>query len=170
MGTRSLTIFTEDINDEKAEICVLYRQMDGYPSGHGKDLKKCLEKGKIGNGIPGGLNLEDGSKFFNGMGDLVVQTITRLKTIQTEHTKEWRSKWKEDGMAFVNDVGDCEPGGFYLHQAGTRDCWEDYTYYIYPKDNLVYIQIHGYNGQIYDGPVDELDPVEVEKADSDEEE
>ena len=36
MGTRSLTTFKEDHNNE--EIVVLYRQFDGYPEGHGIDL------------------------------------------------------------------------------------------------------------------------------------
>ena len=39
MGTRSLTIFSEDGG---FEIGVLYRQMDGYPEGHGMELAKLL--------------------------------------------------------------------------------------------------------------------------------
>lgn len=36
MGTRSLTVFIDEHNDK--EIVVMYRQMDGYPEGHGQDL------------------------------------------------------------------------------------------------------------------------------------
>ena len=35
MGTRSLTTFIDDHNDN--EIVVMYRQMDGYPETHGKE-------------------------------------------------------------------------------------------------------------------------------------
>ena len=36
MGTRSLTVFNDSWNDE--EIAVFYRQFDGYPAGHGREL------------------------------------------------------------------------------------------------------------------------------------
>ena len=36
MGTRSLTTFIDDHTEE--EIVVMYRQYDGYPEGHGRDL------------------------------------------------------------------------------------------------------------------------------------
>ena len=63
MGTRSLTIMFDNpwSDKEPEEIAVLYRQFDGYPSGHGADLKDFLSgfivvngynstKGKIANG------------------------------------------------------------------------------------------------------------------------
>ena len=52
MGTRSLTTFID--NDTKEEIVVMYRQFDGYPSGHGRDLINFLDGIKVVNGIPGG--------------------------------------------------------------------------------------------------------------------
>ncbi len=40
MGTRSLTILC----GRDAEIAVLYRQYDGYPEGHGRELAEILSK------------------------------------------------------------------------------------------------------------------------------
>jgi hypothetical protein len=48
MGTRSLTIFQE--NDNK-EICVMYRQFDGYPDGHGEELARFLSGFTMVNGF-----------------------------------------------------------------------------------------------------------------------
>ena len=52
MGTRSLTTFNEDHTDE--EIVVLYRQMDGYPEGHGIDLFRFLNNMNMVNGMSPG--------------------------------------------------------------------------------------------------------------------
>jgi hypothetical protein len=95
MGTRCLTVFK---NDKDKEICVMYRQFDGYPNGHGVELANFLSGGKLCNGITG---KED--KCFNGMEDLVAQVISHFKN---------------------------EPGGFYIHPAGTRDIWEEYIYTV----------------------------------------
>ena len=38
MGTRSLTRFIEVVENKKNPITCIYRQYDGYPSGHGKEL------------------------------------------------------------------------------------------------------------------------------------
>tara|TARA_R100001460_G_scaffold5911_3_gene15901 strand:+ start:126 stop:560 length:435 start_codon:yes stop_codon:yes gene_type:complete len=58
MGTRSLTKIIERYEDfqtkEKKEevLTTMYRQYDGYPSGHGYDLANWLDKFTIVNGIP----------------------------------------------------------------------------------------------------------------------
>lgn len=70
MGTRSTTRFFED---DKL-ICVFYRQMDGYPSGHGAELAQILASGKLVNGIGG-----DKGRVFNGMGCLAAQVIAEMK-------------------------------------------------------------------------------------------
>ena len=69
MGTRSMTI----VMDRDQEICRIYRQMDGYPSGHGLDLAKLCNV-KLVNGF--GLNAK---KQANGMGCLAAQIIAGLK-------------------------------------------------------------------------------------------
>ena len=77
MGTRSLTfVYSESKRGEKAEpIMNMYRQFDGYPSGHGSELAEFLSGGKIVNGLRFG---EEG-KFFNGMGDLAAQLVANFK-------------------------------------------------------------------------------------------
>lgn len=72
MGTRSLTRL---YNEDKQEICVLYRQMDGYPSGHGKELASFLEGFKIVNGY----NPDLKGKRANGAACLAVQIIAHFK-------------------------------------------------------------------------------------------
>jgi hypothetical protein len=73
MGTRCLTI-VEEVGG--AEVCVLYRQYDGYPTGHGAELKSFLEGMQIVNG----LGLGDQKKIANGMECLAAQLIAYFKT------------------------------------------------------------------------------------------
>ena len=61
MGTRSLTIFNDEWKNE--EIVVFYRQYDGYPEGHGKDL----------------LTFIDNMESRTGMGCLAAQVISHFK-------------------------------------------------------------------------------------------
>jgi len=72
MSTRSLTIFKEETGQE---ICVMYRQMDGYPEGHGKDLKDFLKDTILVNGI----RMSETRKSFNGMGCLTASVIAHFK-------------------------------------------------------------------------------------------
>ena len=100
MSTRSLTVFKDETG---AEIAVLYRQCDGYPEGHGKELKNFLKGKKILNGI----SLDsDITNAFNGMGCLTAAAIAHFKK---------------------------ELGQFYLYPAGTRNCGEEYIYTVSGK-------------------------------------
>jgi len=72
MGTRCLTYVYEG----KTPLMCLYRQFDGYPSGHGAELADFLNKIKVGNGIPGKPEM---GKFANGMGCLAAQLIAHFK-------------------------------------------------------------------------------------------
>ena len=80
MGTRSLTTFIETYTErdtgkkKKNEVVTMYRQYDGYPSGHGKELAEFLSDGKVVNGY----GLDDG-KQFNGMGCLAAQVVAHFK-------------------------------------------------------------------------------------------
>ena len=69
MGTRSLTIF-----QEKEEIAVLYRQFDGYPEGHGRELAEFLAGFKVTHG-----KIEK-PRTANGMQCLAAQIIAHFKT------------------------------------------------------------------------------------------
>lgn len=87
MGTRSLTF----VYDTDAILMNMYRQFDGYPSGHGLELAEFLNSFEaIVNGIPVG----DKRKMANGMGCLTAQLVANFK----------------DGA-----------GGFYLYPADATD-------------------------------------------------
>ena len=74
MGTRSLTYVYDDNNDPL--IC-MYRQFDGYPTGHGSELSHFLLPFKIVNGISGNVKI---GKVANGMGCLAAQLVANFKT------------------------------------------------------------------------------------------
>jgi hypothetical protein len=123
MGTRSLTRVK---NGEKELIC-LYRQFDGYPSGHGKELKELLGDLKIVNGLGG-----NDPNVANGMPCLAVQLITKLKNKQVAHHEEMRDRFRDnDAMRGYDPAGDGMAGNLYLHPPGTHDCWEEYDYTLY---------------------------------------
>jgi hypothetical protein len=72
MGTRSLT-FVYDESDRP--VLNLYRQFDGYPTGHGAELAEFLSSGKMVNGIQIGQK----ETVFNGMGCLAAQMVASFK-------------------------------------------------------------------------------------------
>jgi hypothetical protein len=72
MGTRSLTVFTDE---EGKEIGVMYRQLDGYPEGHGKELAEMLSGIRMVNGLP----IRNPGKVANGMGCLAAQIVAHFK-------------------------------------------------------------------------------------------
>jgi hypothetical protein len=85
------------------EIAVLYRQYDGYLGGHGKELVDFLRDFNVVNGFT---SKDKERKVANGPGCLAGQIVSHFK----------------------RGVGD-----FYLYPAGTRDCGEEYVYYIIPS-------------------------------------
>jgi len=70
MGTRSLTF----VYDGDKPIINMYRQFDGYPSGHGIELADFLKGFEIVNGYG-----EVKPKIANGMGCLAAQLIANFK-------------------------------------------------------------------------------------------
>jgi hypothetical protein len=74
MGTRSLTVFVDTDGETEQEIAVLYRQFDGYPSGHGLDLCEFLSGMTIVNGLNGQ------KRVANGMPCLAAQVVAHFKT------------------------------------------------------------------------------------------
>jgi len=103
MGTRSLTFVYEN----EKPVINMYRQFDGYPSGHGVELAEFLRPLKVINGI--GAGQDKPGRFANGMGCLAAQLIAHFK----------------------NSVG-----GFYIHSVEDTDCWQDYEYHVY-EDKVV---------------------------------
>lgn len=70
MGTRCLTF----VYDGDKPVINMYRQFDGYPSGHGFELAEFLEGFEIVNGYG-----EVKPKLANGMGCLAAQMIAHFK-------------------------------------------------------------------------------------------
>ena len=105
MGTRCLTYVYEG----KTPLMCLYRQFDGYPSGHGVELADFLNKIEVGNGI---LGKPEMGEFANGMGCLAAQLIAHFKK---------------------------SVGGFYIHSIkdADDDGGVDYEYHVYPNKVVV---------------------------------
>lgn len=72
MGTRSATLFI----DGNQTVCHLYRQYDGYPSGHGVDLARACDV-KLCNGYT--REQADGA-WANGIACLAATAVARFKT------------------------------------------------------------------------------------------
>ena len=104
MGTRSLTY----VYDGETPIMCMYRQYDGYLSGHGQELANFLNELQMGQGISGKPEL---FTFANGMGDLAAQMIVWFKKT---------------------------PGGFYIHPIElNQDAFQDYEYHVYENKVVV---------------------------------
>ena len=71
MGTRSLTYVYED----NTPIICMYRQYDGYMSGHGQELAEFLAPFTVVNG----LGMGDNAGIANGMGCLAAQLVAHFK-------------------------------------------------------------------------------------------
>jgi hypothetical protein len=102
MGTRSLTYFFED----GKPFAAFYRQMDGYPEGHGADLGKILAGLTLVNGYQSG---QEAGKFANGPGCLAAQVVAELKA--------------EHGI-----------GGIYLinpNPDANKEGWQEYEYHVH---------------------------------------
>jgi hypothetical protein len=90
MGTRCLTVFKEQ---DGSEIAVMYRQFDGYPDGHGRELADFLKGKKIVNGLSC-----DTSMVFNGMGCLSASVVAHFKDRPGDiylHAAGTRDVWEE---------------------------------------------------------------------------
>jgi hypothetical protein len=142
MGTRSLThVFDDrgsgDPGDERP-LVTIYRQMDGYPSGHGEDLAAILRGRRIVNGIGAGMTSDNAS---NGMGCLAATIIGKLKA--------------DSGI-----------GGIYLMPAGSEDHGEDYVYLVNGSEGqpirLTVLHANDRRKPLYDGPADAFDGAAVQ--------
>lgn len=144
MGTRSLT----HIKDESGiTLLTFYRQMDGYPTGHGQELADFINRFTLVNGM--GLN-ETPKKIANGMGCLAAQILAYFKD--------------QHGV-----------GGIYVQRPDAEDCGEEYTYIVSPAPGLnVYappqigpylnLTCLDYQGTVlYDAPPSAFDGVKIEK-------
>ena len=112
MGTRSLTFVYEKYGQIQKPVCNMYRQYDGYPTGHGAELAEFLNGGRLVNGLIETKTVDEA--VYNGMGCLAASMVAHFK--QT-------------------------PGGFYIYSTDERDCGQDYEYHIFNKDGL-YVEVY----------------------------
>ena len=152
MGTRSTTTIYE--NGEP--LLTFYRQMDGYPSGHGQELVDFLKGIEMVNGIQMG---GDPPKLqqANGAGCLAAQILTHFKTGVINHT------YGEGGMKIRE--GD-NIGGIYVVPLGQT---EQYNYGVKVNKHNKISGISIITGEKQDGMVvhyslDEYDGKAIEEA------
>lgn len=108
MGTRSLTYFVDGIE----RLACLYRQHDGYPSGHGLELARLIRGMTVGNGF----NLSHKRRTYaNGMGDLAAWVIGKLKG---------------------NTLG-----SVYLYPTETDDAGQEYEYELVEQGNTLTVEV-----------------------------
>jgi hypothetical protein len=103
MGTRSLTF----VYDGTSKVMCMYRQFDGYPSGHGAELASFLASF---DAVVNGYAFNETRKVANGMGCLAAQLVANFK------------------------VG---VGGFYLYPTSTKDAGQEYEYHVYAQKVVV---------------------------------
>ena len=128
MGTRSLTMV---LDDREEPICVMYRQYDGYPDGHGEELAGFLDRPLV-NGIG------PDRQVFNGMGCLAASMIAHFKTEAGGFYLYPPSVW-DDG------AGEDYRYTIYPHKSH--------------HSNKIYMRVEDRRGTIlYDDPVSDFTP------------
>jgi hypothetical protein len=122
MGTRSTYRIIEQWKDDETkkvennELCLVYRQYDGYPEGHPFETAEWLAGGRVVNG----LGLSEEQLVFNGAGCLAAQLIAKFK----------------DGPG----------GTYMHSLDSRGKCWEDYLYDIIvkPDRSIEYVCYENY--------------------------
>jgi hypothetical protein len=104
----------------------MYRQFDGYPTGHGAELAEFLNRGRIVNGL---IHTKTPQELvYNGMPCLAAQLVAHFKT---------------------------EPGQFYLYPVTAEDCGQDFEYHIYNIGGEFKIKIMDCGCNFFGGTQDE---------------
>lgn len=118
MGTRSLTYFIDPNHADKPAAC-MYRQMDGDPHGHGRELAEFLAPITVVNGYSFG---HAAGTHANGVGCLAAQAVAYFK----------------------NDQG---IGGIYLEPTTLTVQWEDYVYKVFAdEETQIRVEIYRVRG------------------------
>lgn len=95
MGTRSTTAIK---GEDGRTLVTLYRQYDGYPTGHGQELADFLKARTLINGIGN----QTAQTHANGMGCLAAQLIGHLKGDQI-------------GSIYITNEGDSEEYNYTIY-------------------------------------------------------
>lgn len=135
MGTRSLTI----IEDEGGQtLATLYRQSDGYPTGHGAELKEYLHGLIIVDGIRSCTPV----KAANGMGCLAAQLVAYFK--------------EGIGSFYLAPTGSSYEEYLYIVR---------WTGENLPVALAVYATSGENKTVLYDGPIEGFHPEQIEEGD-----
>ena len=106
MGTRSLTYIEESYGknrETKQNILCMYRQYDGYLSGHGAELAEFLQDFTVVNGY----NSNTPKRAANGMGCLAAQLIAHFKD--------------DIGNIYIHEPNDSDCGEEYTYTVYEED-------------------------------------------------
>lgn len=134
MGTRSLT----RVFDDRDEVLCMYRQMDGYPSGHGAELVEFLLPLKETNGI----STYEHRKIFNGIGCLAAQIVAHFKTdvggiyLLAPGTKDAGQEYEYE----IHSAGVGNSPMIRLFEKSYRAKKKPLTNLLYPAEFLAFIQ------------------------------
>lgn len=132
MGTRCLTHIKED----GETLVTVYRQFDGYPTGHGAALMEALASKKLVNGIP-----MDGGEYVNGMKCAAAYLIASIKD-------------RAGGVyVYPKDASDVWEDYVYTLD-GSNDRLEE----------GISLKVSSRGHTLYDGPLKDFDPEDAEKA------
>ncbi len=156
MGTRSLTHFKRDSIDSPT-LMTMYRQYDGYPDGHGKNMVDFLSEKEVYNGYP-----LHAFHDFNGMGDVAAQMVAHLKTWHYPLTEAEA----RDGSSFTTEnrmvnprYGEPRIGNVYIVEPDSTDQGEEYVYTVYldEAEKQIFIKVMNvYDDEVmFDGPITE---------------
>jgi hypothetical protein len=149
MGTRSLTHVYD--GDGKTVLLTMYRQYDGYPTGHGAELAEFIAPIEIRNGLPCGdmTAMNPRPAIANGMGCLAAQIVAKFKDA---------------------------PGHIYIQESGQEGSDEAYIYKVLPpvgpgpfptgKALLEVVSTWPVRRQIYFGMADQFSGARAEAEES----
>ena len=135
MGTRSVTT----IYDADKPILAFYRQMDGYPSGHGQELVDFLMGIEMVNGIQVG-GEPPKLQQANGAGCLAAQILTHFKTGVINHT------YGEGGMKIRE--GD-NAGSIYVVPIGQEEQY-NYDVVVNKHNKVTGVSVDGVHYTLYE--------------------
>ena len=132
MGTRALTF----VYDGEKPIVNLYRQYDGYPTGHGRELAEFLDGFKVVNGIGA-----ETTRIANGMGCLAAQVVAHFKD--------------SVGQFYIHSVDATECGQDYEYHVYQKD--KELRVRVTDRGcNMFGLTMSDTNDSIFDGTVAEF--------------
>lgn len=126
MGTRSLTVIRErwEPSDDPTDLVAIYRQYDGYPEGHGRDLADFLNGLTVVNGIG-----RETGRIANGPGCFAAQLIQTLKESHGVGGIYIQTNNRDCGAEYVYTIDVSYAGGIVVTvESGYGDEWDhDFT-------------------------------------------